>query len=499
MEISKWAEKMGLRDESVNANPRRGLRPKSGLTPNKATDFKPVRAFAVAGAMAAIPLLTILDQVFKWPWAIGLMAIASLSFIALQGKYASAGIRRTTVILMLITLCLSPWIDAPLKAIGNGLRIGCLIASLLITVNLLSRAALRVHRVREVVSDLYQLPDGQRYLGLTVGSQFFGGLLGLAGITMMMEMAARQGEIPHEEKISSFSAISRGYAALSLWSPMYSNMSIVLAIYNGPDWAAVLPYVLAVSALLMALGVMLEKFQHRSRKRYHGTPVHTGPNRLWAALPVIAAMLLFLTFMVLTSQLLDLPISAVIIPSAPIAAWLLNVVLARANRQRSRIAAGTQVLCQDFLSFQSMVGEVMLFIASGCAGTVMASAIPAAWTAVIGQLVSVSPILGSLFLSTSIILLSSTAIHPMLSAVLVASSFTPQLLGLPVIAHLCAVLVGWGLAIIITPFSVLSLMASRYSGIPILTISLRANLWFASLSVLSSALVLGGLTHLLQS
>lgn len=488
---------MGLRGESVNAPPRRDLRPKSGPAPKKAADSKPLRTFAIAGVMAAIPLLTLLDQVFKWPWAIGLMAIASLSFIAQQGKYASVGIRRTTVILMLITLCLLPWIDAPLKAIGNGLRIGCLIASLLITVNLLSRAALRVHRVREVVSNLYQLPDGQRYLGLTVGSQFFGGLLGLAGIAMMMEMAAQQGESTQAEKISSFSAISRGYAALSLWSPMYSNMSIVLAIYNGPDWVAVLPYVLAVSALLIALGLALEKFQHRSRKRHHGTPVHTGPNRLWSALPVIAAMLLFLAFMVLTSQLLGLPISAVIITSAPIAAWLLNLV--QANRQRSRVAAGTQVLCQDFLSFQDMVGEVMLFIASGCAGTVTASAISATWTAVIGQLVSGSPILGYLFLSTSIVLLSSTAIHPMLSAILVASSFTPQLLGLPVIAHLCAVLVGWGLAIIITPFSVLSLMASRYSGIPILTISLRANLWFALLSVLSSALVLGGLTYLLQS
>jgi hypothetical protein len=84
----------------------------------------------------------------------------------------------------------------------------------------------------------------------------------------------------------------------------------------------------------------------------------------------------------------------------------------------------------------------------------------------------------------------------MLSAVLVASSFSPALLGLPVPSHLCAVLVGWGLAIIVTPFSVLSLMASRASGIPILVISLRSNVLFVATSALVSALILGGLARL---
>lgn len=95
-------------------------------------------------------------------------------------------------------------------------------------------------------------------------------------------------------------------------------------------------------------------------------------------------------------------------------------------------------------------------------------------------------------------LLSATAIHPVLSAVLIGSSFSPQLLGLPVVAHLCAVLAGWGLAIIVTPFSVLSLMASRYSGIPILVVSLRANLVFVTLAVLISSLLLGGMSRLMH-
>lgn len=458
-----------------------------------------VRAWLVPLLMAAIPIFTLLDaqRSRSWPlWPLWGLAAASALFIALQGRHAPAAVRRTSLVLAAITVCLLPLIDAPWLALQRGIRIGGLIASLLVTVNLLSRVALRISRVREVVGGLYRLPPQRRYLALTVASQFFGGLLGLAGIAMMMEMAAREADMTDAQKVSAFSAIARGYAAVSLWSPIYSNMGIVLALYGGPDWVGVLPYVLAVSALLMGLGLLIDWLDRRGRAAPAAPaarPAQQAGPLLRQALPVVAAMLCFLACMVLASRQLALPISAVIIASAPVAAWLLSVLLATPGRHR--LARGTRMLGTDFLGFKAMVGEVMMFFASGCAGTVIASAIPPAWTGTVGQWVAGSPMLGSLFVSAAIVLLSATAIHPMLSAVLIGSSFSPQLLGLPVVAHLCAVLAGWGLAIIVTPFSVLSLMASRYSGIPILVISLRANLLFVTLAVLVSSLLLGGMSR----
>lgn len=463
-----------------------------------------VREWLVPLLMVAIPVLTLLDTHGGRYWPLWALAIASALFIALEGGHAPAAVRRTTLVLVVITLCLLPLIDTPWQALQRGIRIGGLIASLLVTVNLLSRVALRIVRVREVVGGLYKLPQHRRYLGLTVASQFFGGLLGLAGIAMMMEMAAREADMTDAQKVSAFSAIARGYAAVSLWSPIYSNMSIALALYGGPDWVGVLPYVLAVSALLMGLGLLLDRAERPDipGRDSPGDLVGAGPQvqragpLLRQALPVVGAMLCFLGFMVLASRQLALPISAVIIGSAPVAAWLLSVLLAPPGHHR--LAQGSRMLGTDFLGFKAMVGEVMMFFASGCAGTVIASAIPPAWTGIVGQWVAGSPILGSLFVSATIVLLSATAIHPMLSAVLIGSSFSPQLLGLPLVAHLCAVLTGWGLAIIVTPFSVLSLMASRYSGIPILVISLRANLVFVTLAVLVSSFLLGGMSRLIH-
>jgi len=449
-------------------------------------------ALAVA-SMAAIPLLTLLDLLCGWNWPIYGMAVASCAFVVFHRRNVPPHILRTSLVLIVFTAALLPVIAAPRQTVERGLRIGCLIAALLMTVNLLARAALRVPRVRDVVGGLFRLPAGRRYMGLTVASQFFGGLLGLAGLTIMMEAAAGAAHTSEAEKISDFTAIARGYAALSLWSPMYSNLSIVLALYQGSSWLGLLPYAVAVSALLMALGGALDWLEHRGERRVAERAPPTA-QLLRAALPVIGAMLGFLAFMVAASRYLDLPITAVIIMSAPLAAWMLNT-----SRAGTGLREGTRVFRSDFLGFQSMVGEVVLFVASGCAGTVMASAIPAAWTGAIGHAVGGSPFLGSLFLTAGIVLLSAAAIHPMLSAVLIASSFPPALLGLPLVAHLCAVLVGWGLAIIVTPFSVLSLMASRASGIRILVISLRSNALFVGTSALVSALILGGLTRLART
>jgi hypothetical protein len=156
-------------------------------------------------------------------------------------------------------------------------------------------------------------------------------------------------------------------------------------------------------------------------------------------------------------------------------AWLLRA-------PRIALCAGARQVASDMLGFRAMASEVLMFLASGCAGTVIGSAIPTAWTSALGQLVAGSSTIACFTVSGAIVLMSATAIHPMLSAVIV---------------HLTAVLVGWGLAIIVTPFSVLSLMASRWSGIPVLVISLRANAWFVLLALATSSTLLGIMARLI--
>jgi hypothetical protein len=426
------------------------------------------------------------------PWGVWGILAATVAFVVMQARHVTPGVRRTSLALAVVTAVLLPALPDPLPMLERGIRIGGLIASLLAAVNLLSRAVSRIPCIRDALHNLYRLPPGKRYFGLSVASQFFGGLLGLAGITLMMEGAARQDAIDESQKISSFTAIARGYSALSLWSPMYSNMSIVLSLYQGAHWALVLPVALAVTVVFILLGTVLDRVGKRPAAE---TPGIEGGALLRQSWPVMLGMSGFLGFMVLTSQSLGLPISAVIIAAAPVAACVVNAWLLRAPQIALR--AGARQVASDMLGFRAMASEVLMFLASGCAGTVIGSAIPTAWTAALGQLVAGSPTGACLTVSGAIVLISATAIHPMLSAVIVGTSLTLDLLGIPLLVHLTAVLVGWGLAIIVTPFSVLSLMASRWSGIPVLVISLRANAWFVLLALATSSTLLGIMARLI--
>lgn len=448
------------------------------------------------GVMITIPALTLADLLLPMRWTVWGIALATVVFIARQARHVAPQVRRTSAALVAVTAVLLPLLPTPGAALQQGIRIGSLIASLLVTINLLSRAAARVPRVRDLLEKLYHVPPSRRYGVISLTSQFFGGLLGLAGIAMMMETAARQKNLSYQDKLSSFSAVTRGYAALSLWSPMYSNMSIVLAMYEGAHWAGVLPVALAVTALFLVLGITLDKlFGSHRHARVQASAV-SATELVREGWPVLLGMFGFLSFMVLTSRGLGLPISAVIIATAPAAAWLLNAHL------HGGIAAygmATRQLTLDMSSFRGMSGEVMMFMASGCAGTVIGSAIPAAWTAAIGAAVAGSPALACLTISSAIVLMSAGALHPMLSAVIVGASLDPAQLGLPVLAHLTAVLVGWGLAIIVTPFSVVSALASRWSGIPVFMISFGANAIFVLLALGTSASMLGLLVRLMAS
>lgn len=439
--------------------------------------------------LAAIPLLTLIDAWQRNQRSATLLAGACLVFLLVQRHHASKGILRTSVVLFAITAFLLPAIKAPAQALESGVRIGGLIASLLISVGLLSKASLRVPRMRQVITDLFSLPRSQRPLALGIATQFLGGFLGLAGLTMMMDIAAQRSDIGRADQIADFSAISRGYAALSLWSPMYSNMSIVLALYGGVRWSDLLPCALAIAAFFIGLGAVLDALKPKDTTLHQSPPTSSVGSIVRQSFPIVLVMLGFVALLVFTSNRLHIPISVAIICGAPAVAWMLN-----ARHQPARTARcvnGAAQLGRDLIAQTTMTGEVMLFLSSGCAGTVLAEAIPASWSSSIAQTAIHSTYLSCLLIIGAILLLSCTAIHPMLSAILVGSSFSPALLGLPPLVHLCAVLVGWGLSIIATPFSVLSILASRFSGIPILIISLRANMSFVTCAVCGAVLALG--------
>jgi hypothetical protein len=444
----------------------------------------------------ALVALTVIDLASPSSWAVAAMAAAALLFVAAQWHSIAVSLRRTCTFLMLLTAALLPFVPDVYGTLGKGLRIGGLIGSLLLSVATLSRAAQRVALLRRVMNSVLEVPALRRFGTVTVASQVFGGFLGLAGITMMMEAASGVEFEGDEQRAACFVAIARGYAAANLWSPMFSNLSILLAVESGLAWVRVFPAALGLAGMSLVLTLLLGRIAagRKARDRRPDQRGASGWDLLHAARGVVAAMCAFLVVVLCMSHWLQQPVAAIVIVLAPVCAWLLAL---RGGVAGQTPGAAAQQVLNDFRSFKSMAPEVMLFFASGCAGTVIAGALPSAWTAPIAALLMPHPVLACLLLSGGVVLLSCTSVHPMLSGIVVALAFPSASLGLSPTVHVLAVLSGLGMAVIMTPFSVISLMASRASGMSMVDVSFRANLGFAIVNLLFVALILGGASSLL--
>jgi hypothetical protein len=263
-------------------------------------------------------------------------------------------------------------------------------------------------------------------------------------------------------------------------------MAILLALYPTLHWIEVFPLGLALAQLAILVGMLMNHFG-RAHVGEAAVQSPAQPQLGSAAIPVLAAMFGFLALVMAASSALKISITASIVLVGPIVALFLNIAMAGHSR---RFVDGLRRTGEGIRQFPRLSSEAILFTAAGCAGSIMADAFPAEWVRLIGQALTGMPLLGISFLMLSIMGMALAGIHPVLSAVFMASTLTPQVLALPPIAHFSAILTGWGLSASVTPFSVLSITASRYAGTSLYQISIGRNWAFALLSAFLACVLL---------
>jgi len=443
-------------------------------------------------SMALIPALSALHGAFHVHWALWAASAAAVWFVAAERASISPTILRVCAVLLVATAIAAPFARHPLPSLERGLQIGVLIGSLVLTTNLLARAAVRSPAIKTLLARILGSAASGHHLRLAVASHGSGAMLGLAGIATMMELASRETGQSAGQRTATFVTMTRGYAAASLWSPMFSNISVVTALYPGTSAWTVMPLGMVIGLATTLLGTVLLV---RSREGRRAPASDSTSERVGVAkaAPALIAMAGYLALTVALSWAAEIPISAAILVLAPFAAWLVGFALAPRG---ARITSASRSWSKDFQGLKIHASDVLLFLVSGCAGAVIADAIAGDWALSVGQLVASRPVFACLLVMAATIALSCAAIHPILSAVLVATCLPPHIMGLPATAHLASVLVGWSMGVAMTPFSVVSVMASRLSGIPLLRISLKANFIFVATSVVAASLLLGNLAAL---
>jgi hypothetical protein len=455
------------------------------ITENLTADVR--RAIAI-GSVIAIMAATLL-RAFGGPPALFAVLVAAIALlIAVEYRTIPSNLRNTSLILFAISAILLPFANTPLAAVQRGVFVSGLLLALMASVILLARCALRSRQVRLVGESLRGQAPARRQLSFNVASQLFSATLSLAGANIMFVMASPEDN--RSGDTASIIAITRGFTAAAFWSPMFGNMAILLVLYPSLQWIEVFPVGFMVAQLTVVVGVLMHRFSLRTPPEIQPErAADFHPDREWtnATITLLIAMFGFLGTILATSTVLKISITASIVLLGPVFALLLNIGMAGDG---NRIAKGMRQVREDAAQFPRLSSEALLFAAAGCAGTIMAAAFPDRWVEWIGATFGSFPLFGIGFLMFSIIGLALAGIHPVLSAVFMASTITPHVLSLPALIHCSAILIGWGLSASLTPYSVLVLTASRYSNATPFQLSMANNWRFAVANSLLACLAL---------
>lgn len=423
------------------------------------------------------------------------LVVAAVVLVATEYRNIPSNLRTTSLVLLGASVLLLPFAQAPLAAIQRGIFIAGLLVGLMASVMLLARCALRSRGVHVIGSHLRAQRPGRRYGSFTFAGQLFSAMLGMAGANIMLVMAAPPEERHGERKTSAIIAVTRGFSAASFWSPMFGNMAILLALYPTLRWSQVFPVGVAMAQLAALVGIVIHHVE-KPQPATDAMEAIPAAGMAAAAIPLLGAMLAFLALVLSASSVLGISTTASIVLLGPWVAVLLNIGM---SHRGLRVKEGVRRLREDMLHFPKLASEAMLFVAAGCAGSVMAAAFPPEWVTRIGMVLSGLPVLGIGFLMFVVMSAALIGIHPVLSAVFLASTITPQVLHLPPLLHVSAILAGWGLSSCLTPFSVLSLTASRYSGKSLYQISIARNWAFSLVNALIACGVLAAVASFMDS
>lgn len=416
------------------------------------------------------------------------IALSAGLFLVAEHRAIPRSIATICSVLGISAIVVWPFGNASLASIERGVYIGAMISSVMASVSLLARAALRSPALTKLTDYLMEQNYRRRYVLLALSGQVLPCMLGFAGVHMLFSVASRSQDSNEADRIALFTAISRSFSAATLWCPTFGNMVILLALYPQLSWATVLPIGMGLAVATILLSMLID----HGRLRARAVPAEAGegdvpPDVLRTAAGVMVALLLFFGASMGLASWLELPVSAAITMLAPVVALGLHYVLADADRS---VATAWRGFTADGATLRAFAPEIMLFLVAGCGGTIIAESIPQAWISAAAGMVAGTAILSILALILSILALSCIGIHPVLSVVLLSTTFTPQTLELPMLVHFSALLAGWSISSTLAPFSMLSMTASRYSGLSIYDISTRRNWLFCTIGTILATLVL---------
>lgn len=212
--------------------------------------------------------------VFRWTWAGNAAGISLLAYIAMEASAMTRNAWRMLVMALAATLAAFALLPQAIAVLHHGLTEAAFIVGLFTTLGMLRDSAQSSPLIRRCGELMVRQKPGRRYAALCLGSHLIAmilnfGVLPLLGIMVAkgntLEAASGDPAIKAIRNRRMMTAILRGFAMMTVWSPLAVSFTVIQQAVPGLVWWRLLPLQIMLSLLLMGWGWALDRMEFPTR------------------------------------------------------------------------------------------------------------------------------------------------------------------------------------------------------------------------------------------
>jgi hypothetical protein len=411
-------------------------------------------------------LPTLLDQ---WAGARALGWVGGaliLTFLMLEFTRLRRSARIVFLVMLACGLLALGNVEQPVTLFAEGWRRGAVYAAFFLALTTLRDAAETSPLVRKAGRHLVAQPPGRRYAALASGGHVFSIILSYGAIELLGSMIARTGA-SGELRQRMLLAAQRGFCVMNCWNPLNLMTVVVTTAIPTAPMHVLAPLGLGMALLFMAVGFLEDRLTHPSPPSAAAVPGWRVHLRLILLVGLVmgAAELASLWFRVplVAAVTLVVPLTALLWILTQTARWptALPGLLQRRAERFARRAPGFR-------------GEAMVLATSGFMGVTVGAALP---DQALGPWIgSLPPVIVPLLVPVALIATGQMGLNPVAIVALIGAAIpNPEALGVSSAQLAFACMLGWGLAVGVTPMSASAIITARWAEVSPWVVGSRWN------------------------
>ena len=393
---------------------------------------------------------------------------ALATFLALGWRHFSLG-TWVPVLLSIAALAVAVERGVPSRVLVAGMERALFVASLIAVLGLLRSTASLAPEVTMAGRFLTGQPPARRYVAMTLGGHLFGVLINFGGLAILLDLAKRSTDadasaaLPpaiREVRLKRMTlAIVRGFALISLWSPLGFGANVVLLTLPELTYGQFGPAGFAMAVVFTGVGWAFDAAEGR-RFRGQAPARDPVPPGAWRGAAALVGHVAALGGSVIgLHEVAPLSFQESLITIVPLYALAWSAMGGRGPRGIAGTVRATWARLSD------TAGEVGVFAAAGFLSVVLLAIVPVEGLRAAVEALGLGAPAIAVGLSLSMVVLALLGVNPIVTAsVLGGLASRMAVPGLEDATVALALVGGWTAVIGLSPFITTIILTSRIVG-----------------------------------